>query len=445
VTGIARRSGKTRYPRRPSLVPQEGGFGRHPMFHPLSVYIGLRYTRAKRRNHFISFISLVSMVGVALGITVLITVLSVMNGFQEEVRARILGMVSHATVSDFSGRLRDWRSLQARIAPLPEVVGTAPYVEGQAMIARGEVVSGVLVRGVDPAEEPRVSDVGEHMVSGRLSDLQPGRYRIVLGAELARALGVVPGDKVILVAPEATVTPAGILPKLRRFTVSGIFEVGMGDYDRGVALVHLADAQRLFRLGDAVTGLRLKLADLFQAPWVAHELSRLLGGHYWVRDWTRQYANYFRAVRMEKTMMFVILAMIIGVAAFNIVSTLVMLVTDKQADIAILRTLGLTPRRVMTIFVVQGSMIGLLGTLAGVIGGVALALNVERIVPWVERLMGRKLLPPDVYYISELPSRLQWGDVWQVAGLAFVLAVGATLYPAWRAARVQPAEALRYE
>ncbi len=415
------------------------------MFHPLSVYIGLRYTRAKRRNHFISFISMVSMVGVALGITVLITVLSVMNGFQEEVRARILGMVSHATVSGFSGRIEDWRTLRERIEPLPEVVGVAPYVEGQAMIARGEAVSGVLVRGIDPAEEPRVSDVGRHMVEGRLEDLEPGDYRIVLGAELARALGVIPGDKVILVAPEATVTPAGILPKLRRFKVSGIFEVGMGDYDRGVALMHIADAQRLFRLDGAVSGLRLKLADLFQAPWVAHELTRALGGRYWVLDWTRQYANYFRAVRMEKTMMFIILAMIIGVAAFNIVSTLVMLVTDKQADIAILRTLGLTPGRVMRIFVVQGSMIGLLGTVVGIAGGVALALNVERIVPLIERLMGRKLLPPDVYYISELPSQLQWSDVWQVAALAFVLAVSATLYPAWRASRVQPAEALRYE
>jgi lipoprotein-releasing system permease protein len=415
------------------------------MFHPLSIYIGLRYTRAKRRNHFISFISLVSMIGVALGITVLITVLSVMNGFQEEVRERILGMVSHATVSDFSGRLEDWRALRARIEPLPEVVGTAPFVEGQAMIARGDTVSGVLVRGIDPDEEPRVSDVGSHMVSGSLTDLEPGGYRIVLGAELARVLGVIPGDKVILVAPEATVTPAGILPKLRRFTVTGIFEVGMGDYDRGVALMHIEDARRLFRMGDAVTGLRLKLADLFRAPWVAHELTRALGGRYWVRDWTRQYANYFRAVRMEKTMMFIILAMIIGVAAFNIVSTLVMLVTDKQADIAILRTLGLTPGRVMGIFIVQGSTIGLLGTLAGIAGGVALALNVERIVPVIERMMGRKLLPPDVYYISELPSRLQWSDVWQVAALAFALAVGATLYPAWRASRVQPAEALRYE
>ncbi len=415
------------------------------MFHPLSVYIGLRYTRAKRRNHFISFISLVSMLGVALGITVLITVLSVMNGFQQEVRARILGMVAHVTVSDFGGRLNDWRALRKRIEPLPEVVGAAPFVEGQAMVVRGDGVSGVLVRGIDPAEEPRVSDVGEHMIAGSLEDLTPGGYRIVLGAELARMLGVIPGDRVILVAPEATVTPAGILPKLRRFTVSGIFEVGMGDYDRGVALMHLDDARRLFRLGDAVTGLRLKLADLFQAPWVAHELTRALGGRYWVQDWTRQYANYFRAVRMEKTMMFIILALIIGVAAFNIVSTLVMLVTDKQADIAILRTLGLTPARVMGIFVVQGSTIGLLGTALGIVGGVVLALNVERIVPFIERMMGRKLLPPDVYYISELPSQLQWSDVWQVAGLAFALAVGATLYPAWRAARVQPAEALRYE
>ncbi|MCG6869625.1 MAG: lipoprotein-releasing ABC transporter permease subunit [Gammaproteobacteria bacterium] len=415
------------------------------MFHPLPLYIGLRYTRAKRRNHFISFISMVSMLGVALGITVLITVLSVMNGFQEEVRVRILGMASHATVTGFSGGLADWEGVAARVGDLVDVAGAAPYVEGQAMLANGREVSGAIVRGILPEAEPAVSDVEDHMVSGSTLDLRPGEYGIVLGIELARVLGVVTGDKVVVVTPQTTVTPAGILPKLRRFTVKGIFEVGMGEFDSGVALIHIEDAARLFRMGDEVSGLRLKLDDMFDAPFIARDLMRALGGRFLVRDWTQQYENYFRAVRTEKTMMFIILLLIVGVAAFNIVSTLVMLVTDKQADIAILRTLGVTPAKVMAIFVVQGFVIGAVGTLLGVIGGVALALNVETIVPLIEGMMGQKFLPPDVYYISELPSDLQWGDVLRISLAAFSLTLVATLYPAWRASRTQPAEALRYE
>ncbi len=415
------------------------------MFRPIELYIGLRYTRAKRRNHFISFISLISIVGVALGITVLITVLSVMNGFEKEVRERILGMASHATVTGYDGRLGDWDVLAAQVAQNPEVVGTAPFVQGQAMLANGKEVSGALLRGVLPHEEPKVSDVGDHMLAGRLEDLRSGEYGIILGVELARSLAVGPGDKVIVITPKATVTPAGILPKLRRFTVTGVFEVGMSDYDRGVAIVNIDDAARLFQLNNQVSGLRLRLEDLFRAPLVTRGLRQNLGGNYWISDWTRQHANYFRAVRTEKTMMFIILMLIVAVAAFNIVSTLVMVVTDKQADIAILRTLGITPANVMVVFMVQGSVIGLFGTLLGVIGGVSLALNVETIVPALESVLGTKFLSPDVYYISDLPSDVHAEDVLKIASAAFVLTLVATLYPAWRAARTQPAEALRYE
>ncbi len=415
------------------------------MFRPIELYIGLRYTRAKRRNHFISFISLISILGVALGITVLITVLSVMNGFEKEVRERILGMASHATVTGYDGRLGDWDVLAAQVAVNPEVTGTAPFVQGQAMLANGKEVSGALLRGVLPDEEPQVSDVGNHMLAGSLEDLRSGEYGIVLGIELARSLAVGPGDKVIVITPKATVTPAGILPKLRRFTVTGVFEVGMSDYDRGVAIINIDDAARLFQLNDQVSGLRLRLEDLFRAPLVTRSLRQELGGNYWVSDWTRQHANYFRAVRTEKTMMFIILMLIVAVAAFNIVSTLVMVVTDKQADIAILRTLGITPAKVMLVFMVQGSVIGLFGTLLGVIGGVSLALNVETIVPALENVLGTKFLSPEVYYISDLPSDLHTSDVIRIASAAFILTLVATLYPAWRAARTQPAEALRYE
>jgi lipoprotein-releasing system permease protein len=415
------------------------------MFRPLELFIGLRYTRAKRRNHFISFISLVSMLGVALGITALITVLSVMNGFEKELRVRILGMTSHATITGGGGRLSDWRSLAGTVETQPEVVGVAPYVQGQAMLINGRQVSGALIRGILPAEEPRVSDIGPHMVSGTLEALEPGQYGIVLGVELASALEAIPGDKVIVVTPQASVTPAGVLPRLRRFTVVGLFEVGMYEYDRNTALIDINDASRLFGLDGDVSGLRLKLEDLFRAPLVTRTLNQVLGPRYWVSDWTRQHANFFRAVRTEKTMMFIILMLIVGVAAFNIVSTLVMVVTDKRSDIAILRTLGLTPMRVMAVFIIQGSVIGLFGNLLGVIGGVSLALNVETLVPALEQLLGHKFLSPDVYYISDLPSDLQLGDVVRISLAALSLTLAATLYPAWRAARTQPADALRYE
>ncbi len=415
------------------------------MFRPLELYIGLRYTRAKRRNHFISFISLISILGVAVGITVLITVLSVMNGFEKEVRERILGIAAHVTISGYDGQLSDWKTLAQGIADHPEVLGYAPYIEGQAMLVNGQRVNGALIRGILPKQEPQVADIGEHMLSGSLDELHPGEYGIILGVELATLMGVGVGEKIIVITPQASVTPAGILPKLRRFKVIGLFQVGMSEYDRNIAVIHLGDASRLFQLHGQVNGLRLKLNDIFRAPYVSKLLSQELGPRYWISDWTREHANYFRAVQTEKTMMLIILMLIVGVAAFNIVSTLIMLVTDKQADIAILRTLGITPSKIMAIFVVQGTVIGLFGTLLGVAGGISLSMNVETIVPAIESLLNTKFLSPDVYYISELPSDLHFEDVQRIAFAAFSLTLLATLYPAWRAARTEPAEALRYE
>ena len=415
------------------------------MFRPLEIWIGLRYTGAKRRNHFISFISLISMLGIALGVAALITVLSVMNGFEQELRSRILGMASHASISGYRQPLQDWRRAAGLAMRHPEVVGVAPYVQGEVMLTRGQKVSGALVRGILPDREPAVSTVGEHLQSGSLADLQAGEYRIILGSELAWSLGVRVGDSVTVITPQANFSPAGILPRLRRFRVTGIFEVGMYEYDRGVALVHMQDAARLFKLGDAVTGVRLRLADLFQAPRVARELARQVGNDLRVEDWTRQHANFFRAVQTEKRVMFVILTLIVAVAAFNIVSTLVMVVTDKRADIAILRTLGATPGVILRIFMIQGALIGILGTALGLAGGVALAMNVETIVPAIEQAFGVQFMPADVYYISDLPSEVHWPDVWQIGTVAFLLSFIATLYPAWRASRTQPAEALRYE
>lgn len=415
------------------------------MFQPLEMYIGLRYTRAKRRNHFISFISFTSMLGIALGVTALITVLSVMNGFERELRERILGMASHATISGIDGTLENWSALVERAREHEDVRGVAPYVQGEAMFTRGNLVQGALIRGVLPEREPEVSDVGRFMLKGSLDSLKAGEYRVLIGIGLARALGAGIGAKITLVAPHAAVTPAGVLPRLRRFTVSGIFKVDHGQYDSSLAVIHLADAAKMFQLGDAVSGLRIKLNNLFDAPRVARELALKFGGTYWVRDWTQHNANFFRALKTEKTVMFVILTLIVAVAAFNIVSTLVMVVTDKEADIAILRTLGISPRSVMVIFFVQGTVIGLIGTLLGMFGGILLADNVETLVPAIESLLGRKFLPPDIYYISEVPSDMRWSDVGLISGVAFLMSMVATIYPAWRASRTQPAESLRYE
>jgi lipoprotein-releasing system permease protein len=415
------------------------------MRHPYELFAGLRYTRAKRRNHFISFISLASMLGIGVGVTALITVLSVMNGFERELRTRILGMASHATISAFDGGLADWGQVAQEARKNPEVEAVAPYVEGEGMLRVGSGLSGTMLRGVLPSDEMTVSDIGHNMQLGSLDELKPGSFNIVIGYELAQVLGVTPGDKVDLMIPQASITPAGVLPRFRRFTVSGVFRVGMYEFDRGLVLIHLADAQSLYRMGHTVSGVRLKLHDLFKAPMVARELAGQLPGLYYVNDWTNSHANFFRAVATEKMVMFIILSLIVGVAAFNIVSTLVMVVQDKQADIAILRTLGATPRSIMAIFMVQGSLIGIIGTLIGVAGGVALALNVERLVPLLQAVTGHQFLSPDVYYISDLPSELKSSDVIRISVLSLALGLLSTLYPAWRASRVQPAEALRYE
>ena len=415
------------------------------MRNPYELYAGLRYTRAKRRNHFISFISLASMLGIAIGVTALITVLSVMNGFEKELRVRILGMASHATISALRGGLEDWPAVAKLAQHNPEIESIAPYVEGEGMLKAGTDLTGTLLRGVLPEEEAKVSEIAQKMKVGRLSDLKAGEYKIVLGKELATTLGVDVGDKVDLMIPQASVTPAGVLPRFRRFTVSGVFSVGMYEFDRGLVLIHLADAQALYRMGSEVTGVRLKLHDLFKAPQVSRELAGELPGIYYVSDWTRQHANFFRAVKTEKMVMFIILSLIVGVAAFNIVSTLVMVVQDKQADIAILRTLGATPRSIMAIFMVQGSIIGIVGTALGVAGGVALALNVPVLVPLLESLTNQQFLSPDVYYISDLPSDLKMSDVLRIGALSLTLGLLSTLYPAYRASRTQPAEALRYE
>jgi lipoprotein-releasing system permease protein len=415
------------------------------MRHPYELFAGLRYTRAKRRNHFISFISFASMLGIGIGVTALITVLSVMNGFERELRTRILGMASHATISAFEGGLADWSGVVATARKNPDVEAVAPYVEGEGMLRLGSGLSGTMLRGVLPDEERGVSDIGKQMIAGSLDDLKAGSFNIVIGYELAQVLGVTPGDKVDLMIPQASVTPAGVLPRFRRFTVSGIFKVGMYEFDRSLVLIHLGDAQSLYRMGDTVTGVRIKLHDLFKAPTVSRELAGQLQGVYYVNDWTRSHANFFSAVATEKMVMFIILSLIVGVAAFNIVSTLVMVVQDKQADIAILRTLGASPRSIMAIFMVQGSLIGIIGTVIGVVGGVSLALNVERLMPLLQALTGHQFLSPEVYYISDLPSELKSSDVIRISILSLALGLLSTLYPAWRASRVQPAEALRYE
>jgi lipoprotein-releasing system permease protein len=412
---------------------------------PYELLIGLRYTRAKRRNHFISFISMISMLGIALGVAALIVVLSVMNGFQKELRTRILGVASHIQITGMSGELENWPEIARQAAQHPAVRAAAPFVQSQGMFTVEGDVKGTLVRGILPDQEETVADFRKTIVSGSLDDLRPGEFGVILGSDLARSLRVFTGDKVTLIAPQGTVTPAGVVPRVRSFRVVGIFEVGMYEYDAGLALIHLADAQRLYQLGDRVSGVRLKVEDLFAAPRIARELAGLINADAYLQDWTKSHANFFRAVQIEKTMMFIILSLIVAVAAFNLVSTLVMAVTDKQADIAILRTLGARPASIMAVFVVQGALVGFVGLGLGVLGGVALALNIDVVVPALERLLGIHFLAKDVYYISDLPSDLQWGDVWGVTVIAFVLSLLATLYPSWRAARVNPAEALRYE
>jgi lipoprotein-releasing system permease protein len=425
------------------------------MFRPLPLYVGLRYTRAKRRNHFISFISLISMLGITLGIVALIVVLSVMNGFHKEIQERILGMASHATLTVPDGGIADWESLVERVEQHPEVLGAAPFVELESMLMNAGRTNAALLRGIVPDREDAVSLLRSDMVIGSVDDLAPGSFNIILGSELAAVLGVGVGDKVTVITPQLSATPVGVMPRLKAFNVVGLFEVGMSDYDRGAGFMHMSDAALLMRLGDAAEGVRLKLAKMFDAPLVSREIAYALSieatpagstpAAYRVSDWTQVHRNFFAALRTEKRMMTIILFLIVAVAAFNIVSTLVMVVTDKRADIAVLRTLGASPGRVMAIFIVQGTAIGVVGTLLGVVGGVLLGWNVEPIVASIERAFGVHFLDPTIYYISALPSDVRLGDVVRVGGGAFVMSVLATLYPAWRAARTDPAEALRYE
>ncbi len=407
--------------------------------------VGLRYTRAKRRNHFISFISLISMAGIALGVMALIVVLSVMNGFQKELRTRILGVASHVQISAANNKLTDWPAVAKVASEHPRVTGTAPFVNAQGLLSFGQTVRGSIVRGVIPEMEDKVAEIGAHMRAGKLEALKAGEFGIVLGSELARALGVLNGEKIVIIAPQGQVTPAGVVPRLKQFTVVGIFEVGMFEYDSGLALVHLEDAQRLFQMGDAVSGVRLKLDDLYASRTVAREIMAKFDSNTYATDWTKSHANFFRAVEIEKRVMFIILLLIVAVAAFNIVSTLVMAVTDKQADIAILRTLGASPAGILQIFVVQGVLIGVIGTLIGLVAGVLLGLNIDVVVPALERVFSVQFLSKDVYYISDLPSDVQYTDVVVIGVVALLISFAATLYPSWRASRVNPAEALRYE
>jgi len=420
-------------------------FSPAPTLRSYEFFIGLRYTRARQRTRFISFISIISVVGMALGMMVLITVLSVMNGFQREIRTRILGVASHVQVSGPNNTLENWRQAAEQAARHEQVVATAPYISAQGLLTYGSAVRGAFVRGILPQQEEKVAEFDRHMRSGRLDALKPGEFGIILGAQLARALGVSPGEKVVLVAPQGQVTPAGILPRLKQFTVVGIFSVDHYEYDSGLALVHLDDARNLFRFGEAVSGVRLKLKDLFLSREVARDLTRMISTEVYISDWTMQHANLLRAIQIEKRMMFLIIFLIIAVAAFNIVSSLVMAVKDKQADIAILRTLGASPGSVTKIFLVQGMMIGVLGTVLGVASGVVLALNVDTVVLFIETVFGFKFFAKDVYLISDLPSELQTADVVITAVASFLLSLLATLYPSYRASKVNPAEALRYE
>jgi lipoprotein-releasing system permease protein len=410
--------------------------------------IGLRYTRAirgvGRRNGFISFISGLSIAGIALGVAALIIVLSVMNGFQKEVRDRMLSVLSHIEISAVREPLIDWKPIADVAKKNPRVLAVAPYVAGQAMLSYEDIVRGVLVRGIDPAEEGKVSDFVKSLVKGKLTDLVPGEFGIIIGKSLSNQLGLGVGDKLALIAPQGTLTPAGVVPRLRQFTVVGLFESGHYEYDSSLILAHLSDAGKLFRV-DGVSGVRLVTDKMLEAPEIAQQIASTLPANLIARDWSRENRNWFAAVQIEKRMMFIILMLIIAVAAFNLVSMLVMTVTDKQSDIAILRTLGAAPSSIMKIFMVQGSAVGLLGTFAGVALGILIALNVRAVTAFIESLLGFQVLPSGVYFINYLPSDLHWQDVTFIAVVSSVLALVATIYPSWRASKTRPAEALRYE
>ncbi len=412
---------------------------------PYAWWIGARYLRARRDNRFVGFISGISMAGIALGVAVLIAVLSVMNGFERDLQSRILGVVSHATLEGTEGRLDDWQVLRRRTTGQPGVVAVAPFIEGRGMLVAADRSAAVELRAILPADERTVSTLHQHVSGGSFDELTPGAYRIILGHTLASELGVGIGDTVLVVIAEGNVTPAGVVPRMRRFTVAGLIDVGMYEYDRGLALLHLDDARRLYRMGNSVTGLRYAFADGGTAGTRIRELAEGLGGSYLISDWSRRHANFFRSIQVTKSIMFVVLLLVVAVAAFNIIATLVMVVKEKRSDIAILRTLGGTPREILTVFIVQGTAIGIVGTGAGVALGLLIAHNITAIVGGLERLLDITLVDPQVYFISELPADVQFSDVISIAVTALVLGVAATLYPAWRAASTQPAEALRHE
>ena len=406
-------------------------------------FLGLRYLRASPKRGSVSLIAGIAIAGLALGVAVLIVVLSVMNGFEEVLRTRILSLTAHATISGLQGRIADWRSDLAKLEHFPGVLGAAPYIEEQGLMVHGDRSSGVLLRGVSPEAERRVVDLGPHLLSGRMTDLVAGRYRVVLGQALAEELHAKVGDRVVLLVALGDVTPVGVIPRMRAFQVSGILSIGMYEYDRRIALVNTRDAAKLLRMGDAVTGIRLRLADLYAAPRVSRAAAEAIGGDVQVQDWTNEHANFFRSITITKRMLFFILSLMVAVAAFNIVSTLVMVVKDKRRDIAILRTFGAAPRSILAVFVVQGSLIGLLGIGAGLVLGVAIAVNLQDLVHGLEGIVGFKFLDARVYFMSDLPARVRVGDVVRICGFAFVLACLSTLYPAARAARLLPAESLR--
>jgi lipoprotein-releasing system permease protein len=415
------------------------------MLRPYELAIALRYVRSRNKNRFISFISVISMAGIALAVAVLIMVLSVMNGFEAEVRDRILQIVAHASITGLDGRISDWRSLAAVAAKDPEVKAVARFVDGQAMLLGPAEIRGVQLRGVDPATELKTSALGSLMVAGALDGLKPGAFGIVIGRTLAEQLGVTVGDAVIMLVSQGITTPAGVVPRMRRFRVTGIFYAGMYEFDRALVFINISDAQRLLRFGEDVSGVRLAIRDPLQATTVVRAVANAWGGGVYVTDWTREHGNFFRSIQLTRSIVFVILLLVVGVAAFNIVSTLVMVVRDKRGEIAILRTLGATPAAILTVFVLQGALVGVVGTVVGVAAGVLGAWNVSAIAAFIERVTGFQFLAPDVYFISELPSRLLWTDVWQVAGIALVLGLVSTIYPAWRGAVTAPAEVLRYE
>jgi lipoprotein-releasing system permease protein len=407
--------------------------------------IGTRYLRSTHRRGFVSFVALMSVLGLMLGVATLITVLSVMNGFERELRSRILSVTSHGTLSGIEGSITDWRAIQRAAIKQPGVQAAVPYIEEQSMLSNGVYVAGAKVRGVLPAEERTATGLAQSLTMGRLEDLEPGKYRIILGSALAQELHAKVGGQVVLIAPEGTATPTGVVPRMRRFLVTGIFKSGMYEFDRGLALVQITDAARLYKLGDKVTGIRLALQDPLQAPSLVVKIARDLGGGFYVSDWTRDHVNFFRSIELTKSMMFVILLMIVGVAAFNIVATLVMIVKEKQTDIAILRTLGAGPPNILTTFAIQGVMIGLVGTLLGAGLGTVLSHNLESLVAALERALDTHFLDASVYYMSDLPAYVEWMDVVRVCTVAFLLCAVATIYPAWRASRTAPAEALRHE